>query len=244
MPNYLRSEVNSFILFIFCFAIIQHCAEVIKSLLIASGLSYGSIAIDFITRALNLFLIIFLLKISNGSLFLITFWRSFIFTFTPILVAILYFNFLKPELMPSIKYFRFSLLKEIWNLSSKFLLIQIGGTLIFSTDAFLINQLVGPEGVTTYDLSFRYFKIFTVTLSLLATLWATYSEAFYKEDLNWIRNIIKKQIILLIPISLCALIMVLFGKFFIENIWIGQKKKCRFEYFIHCRHFNFITSME
>jgi hypothetical protein len=50
-------------------------------------------------------------------------------------------------------------MKEIMGLGIRFFVIQIAGILLFSTGNIIISQLLGPEKVVPYNLSYQYFGI-------------------------------------------------------------------------------------
>jgi O-antigen/teichoic acid export membrane protein len=137
------------------------------------------------------------------------------------LLLIYYFFKKHAEVKPSIKYIDLSRIKEIASLGVKFFIIQMAVLVIFATDNIIITQVLGPEHVTPYNVVFKLFSIITIGHSIiLAPLWSAYTDAYTKGDIGWIRNILKKLNMLMIPIIIGVLILIIFARQII-NIWIG-----------------------
>ncbi len=141
------------------------------------------------------------------------------------LLLTFYFYKKHKEVLPSIKYVDFSKIREIASLGIKFFIIQMAVLVIFATDNMIITQVLGPEQVTPYNVVFKLFSIIAVGHSILvAPLWSAYTDAYAKGDIKWIRNILRKLNMLMIPIILSVLILVVFARDIIR-IWVGPEIK-------------------
>ena len=104
----------------------------------------------------------------------------------------------------------------------QFFVIQITVLIIFTTDKILITQLFGPQYVTQYDVVFKLFSIITIFHGLLtAPLWSAYTDAYHHADFNWIRDALRKQLLMFVGIMLATITLVLMARPII-SWWIGN----------------------
>ena len=143
-------------------------------------------------------------------------------TITSKSIFLIHFFYKNKDLLPSIKFFKKDVLKKMMTLGINFFIIQICSLLISSSASFFITQIIGPEYVRNYDITFKLFSFITMAHTLICTpLWSAYTDAFIKKDYEWIFRIIKKLIILMIPICISSIILIFLANFII-NIWIGK----------------------
>lgn len=127
-----------------------------------------------------------------------------------------------PTVIPSKKYIDISKVKELASLGIKFFIIQMAVLVIFTTDNIIITQVLGPKEVTPYSVVRKLFSIITMGHSILLTpLWSAYTEAYAKGDILWIKGVLKKLNLLMIPITIIVLIFIIFARDII-NIWVGS----------------------
>lgn len=140
---------------------------------------------------------------------------------TNVAFSIMFFSKNK-EIRPSIKDFSKEKVFDILSLGMKFFVMQISAIIIFTTDNILITQLIGPEYVTKYNIVQKIFGVLMMVHAILITpLWSAYTEAYTKKDYAWIKKILLKLKLLMVPITGIALIIyILFD--FIMKIWIKQ----------------------
>ena len=223
IPNSIKQEFDLLLIYVLIFALVQYSFEIIKSVFIAINLAYVQNLVDFISKGTNFLLILYLTKTFEKSVFLVGFSRSLVLAIVPIIISLVFFKYIDKELKPELGYFKFSLLKEIWKLSWKFFLIQTFSTIIFSTDGIIINEILGPSSVSTYDLSSRYFRILAITLSLFVPFWSNFAKANALQDFKLLKLTLKKFLLSLIPVFPICLIMVILGKIIINDFWIGKE---------------------
>ncbi len=127
------------------------------------------------------------------------------------------------EVFPSVRFIDFRKIREIASLGVKFFIIQMAVLIIFATDNMIITQVLGPEYVTPYSVVFKLFSIIIMGHTILVTpLWSAYTEAYAKGDIQWIRNVLKKLNVLMIPTMIAVLALVVFARDII-NIWVGPE---------------------
>jgi O-antigen/teichoic acid export membrane protein len=111
----------------------------------------------------------------------------------------------------------------IGGLSLEFFVIQIAVIILFSTDNFIIAQLFNPEDVVPYNVAYNYFSIIiTANIIIVGPLWSSFTEAYIKNDIQWIKSTVDRaqKIWYIIPVFL-VLMGILSDSFY--SMWIGNR---------------------
>lgn len=114
------------------------------------------------------------------------------------------------------------------SLGAKFFIIQIGVLVLLQTDNIVIIQLFTSKEVTTYNIAYKLFSIILVIFSIImAPMWSAFTDAYTKQDFEWIRQLFTKiqklfWLLILLTIFMLALSPVLF------KLWIGDQVKIPF----------------
>ncbi|MFT4646223.1 MAG: O-antigen/teichoic acid export membrane protein [Planctomycetota bacterium] len=128
----------------------------------------------------------------------------------------------KNELHFSFKNFRLQKVRELGGISIDFFIIQICVLIILSTDNILNIILLGAEEVTSYNNVFKLFQLFLVVSTIIhAPLWSLYTVAYEKNDIKWIKKVIKRLNYLLIILVFLVAITIYFGQQ-ILFFWINK----------------------
>jgi O-antigen/teichoic acid export membrane protein len=174
---------------------------------------------------LNFFVLIAIFILTHharGSLFYLALSYGLSMTLSSLLLISYLFK-KHSEIMLSVKYIDLSKIKEVTSLGVKFFIIQMAVLIIFATDKMIITQVLGPEHVTPYVVVFQLFSIITIGHTILVTpLWSAYTDAYAKGDIKWIRSVLKKLNLLMIPIIIVVLLLVVFARYII-SIWVGPE---------------------
>lgn len=202
---------------------IQMMANVIVSVLAAYQRVAFSQSFLVIGNVLAYILILILSKTVAGSLTLLI----FVLAGAPILVTIvgsivLYRGFCR-AVRPSWRYVRFSLVKELLSLGSKFFLINIQWVVVYQTSNILISHVSSPEMVTAYNIAYRYISLtLVVYTNVTYSLWTAYTDAYAKGDRPWMVNMRRKMNRLLM---MCLLLCFVFAAVSVPvyDLWIGDK---------------------
>lgn len=127
-----------------------------------------------------------------------------------------------PELRPK-PYLDKQHVRPLLSVGMQFFTIQIAVLVIFMTDKMLITQFFGPEYVTQYEVVFKLFSVITFAHTLItAPLWSAYTDAYHRNDLFWIKNMLKKQMVIFGLIALAVSAMVMLARPIIK-LWIGHE---------------------
>jgi len=126
------------------------------------------------------------------------------------------YNDLKPRFSIEKKHIR-----TLLGVGSQFLIIQIAMLVIFTTDKILITQLIGPASVTAYDVVFKLFGIITFLHGLICfPLWSAYADAFHRNDMAWIKNMLNKQLKIFVVFWFAVAALIFLTKPIVA-LWIG-----------------------
>ncbi len=135
-------------------------------------------------------------------------WWVFLFGFSAIVsrgAFLVYFFLTHKDLLPRFRWFDTRRLKDITSLGLQFFVLQIANIFIYSFSNILITQCLGPEHVRSYDVVFKIFSIITLGASVALTpLWSAYTDAYVKRDYPWIKRILKKILLCILPVSVVA----------------------------------------
>ena len=177
---------------------------------------------QFLTNFLSVFFVYILLKISSGKMIFLAITFGLPIILTSFLLNFYYFKN-NLNLLPKIKYFNTSKIKDLLGLGVKFFVIQLAVLVIFTTDKIIITQILGPEHVTPYDITFKLFSMITILHGLINDpLWSAYTEAYIKKDFSWIKKSCLRMTLLLLPVFAIVLILIFTSKLIIK-IWVGPQ---------------------
>ena len=179
--------------------------------------------IYFAGHLLSLVIIYILTQTIEGSLL----WVAVVYSAAPPFVYMIFypitFSKLYPYLAPSFKYYKREYLKDLLSLSALFFIVQVMSIVLFSFSNILISNFFGPDQVTPYNIAYRYFSVVPMLFSLLsAPLWSATTDAYVKNDMQWIKQSLKS--IQKINIMLFCLILVLVAcSEWVYSIWVGDE---------------------
>lgn len=219
----LKSELSILMPIVFGFFCLQLVVKLITTIYTADQNHSMQGKINFFTQALSLVLIWLMTKTSESSLLIF----GIIFSAFPVIILVgvnlFAFNNRYNVYKPKFSLWKKVYLNDIFGLGMKFFVIQIAGIILFSTDNIIITQLFGPEEVVPFNISFKYFSIVNMGLSLvLMPYWSSITDAYIKKDFDWIRRSMKNLIIISLFAMLIVAFLVVISKWF-YSIWIGNK---------------------
>ena len=148
-------------------------------------------------------------------------------TVSPLLVYLLaypYTFFYKyPQLRPSFRLIDFKEAKAVINMGVQFFIMQISSVVLFMTSNILISNLFSPEMVTPYQITYRYFSILLVVFTVICMpFWNATTDAYQRNDMEWIRQAARKLRLMTIGILLCLIVMVALSDI-VYVIWIDRQ---------------------
>jgi O-antigen/teichoic acid export membrane protein len=215
-------ELQKVMNIIFGFIIINFWLSLINQVL--NGLQKTSIVVfnQFLSNVTSLVLIYILKETAESSLYSLVIIYGLSMIIANLSISFWFYS-KNIQLIPKIKFFNRKVINVITSLGIKFFIIQIAVVIVFTTDKILITQLFGPQYVTEYDIVFKLFSIIVIGHSLIsAPLWSAYTEAYEKNDFEWLKKTVKQQILLYLVIILFTFFLILVSPYII-NIWIGKE---------------------
>ncbi|MDF1514947.1 MAG: MATE family efflux transporter, partial [Anaerolineae bacterium] len=105
-----------------------------------------------------------------------------------------------------------------------FFVLQVAATVGYRSDNIIIARMLGAEMVTHYAIPIRLFSIVSTILGFVLTpLWPAYGESIARGDVEWIKNMLKKSLLLSMAVSVpIVLVLVTFGVQ-ILYLWVGPE---------------------
>jgi len=140
-----------------------------------------------------------------------------------ILFSFILFRKRYSQVRPSFKYADSTYFKDIARLGIKFFVIQVAAIVMFTTDNIIIAQISNVEEVVPYNISRYYFGLVSMAYGIvMAPLWPAFTDAFVKNDFEWIKRITMKIIYLWLGLIAAVFVMFLLADTF-YNFWVGNK---------------------
>lgn len=219
---HLNTELSKVIFWSISLFLLQVVLKNIGFILLGLQLTAINNSLSVLSNILSL-IVIFLWQIFKvpGSLFM----YAICICGTPVLVYIITtliffygrFSFLRPGIF----YFKYSSLKNIGGLGIRFFVIQVAAMVLFQGNNIFITQYFGPQEVTGYNVSYRYFNVVIMVFSILLTpFWSAFTKAYAEDKITWIKSILTKLKRLWLVSVIAIIIMIILAKY-VYRIWIG-----------------------
>ncbi len=205
---------------IFC---MQFTLQPINSILIATHQPFKSSLLFLAGQLLTLGLTFLLTIYTKGTLFMLV----LVVVGSPVAILLLgslylFKTTLKP-FSPKLSVIDFKSAKSLLNIGGAFFLIQLGALILYETDNIIITRTLGPNEVTVFNIAYKYFSIITIAFAIVATpYWSAFTDAYAKNDLEWIKHSLRKLRMLCFYFGIFSLILYLLSGTFYK-LWIGDK---------------------
>lgn len=181
---------------------------------------------QLISNTLALLLVVVLTRTTEASISYLAAAYGSSLVIANVLLSIWFYR-QHPELSPK-PYLDKQHVQPLLAVGMRFFVIQIAVLVIFTTDKILITQIFGPLYVTQYEVVFKFFSLITFVHTLIsAPLWSAYTDAYHRNDIVWIGNMLRKQIIIFGGIVIAVVAMVFLARPVI-GLWIGSELEVSF----------------
>ncbi len=128
-----------------------------------------------------------------------------------------------PWLCPSFRFVRREYIRSLMGVGIQFFVLQLSNILLFSFTNILISQMFGPEQVTPYNVSYRYFSVIPMCVYLiLSPMWSATTDAYAKGEIEWIKNAMR-NIRKVLSLAILVLVLMTFISEFVYRIWVGKE---------------------
>jgi O-antigen/teichoic acid export membrane protein len=224
----MSDELRLLALIVFVFFCLRFVFQLITTVLTANQEPAKASFFNFLGSLFSLIVIFILTKTTTGNLI----YLGIALSITPVLVlaasSFWFYNHGYKKYAPSFKYIRFGYARNLMSLGIKFFIIQIAALVLFNTNNIIITQLFGPPEVTTFNVAFKLFSVVTMIFSIIATpLWTAFTDAYAKEDFNWIKSTLSKmRIIWYLLIGFTVLLLL--SSPLLYKWWVGNKVQVPF----------------
>jgi O-antigen/teichoic acid export membrane protein len=228
IPPAVNENLKSLALILFTMFSIQFVLQLINSILLSNQQPAKVSLNNMLSNLFVLAAIFFLVKFTHQSLFYVAFAFSAIPVLVLIVVNIFYFRTSFKSFAPSFRHFDYHVLGDVMSLGVKFFIIQISVLIFFQTSNFLICEYFSPDQVTPYNIAFRYFGIITMVFNIVTTpYWSAYTEAYVKQDFEWMRKTVRQLVKMWILLAIVCLLMLWVSQY-AYHLWVGDKIKVDF----------------
>lgn len=215
-------DVRNVLLLVLGLFCIEFVLSLVNSVLTATQQVFKTSVILFIGQLIGLIVIYVLTLTVPGNLMILV----YVLAGAPIVALLaasfyLYNRDLK-KFAPSLRAVDFRYARKLLNIGGAFFFIQIGAMVLIHSNNFIISRILGPESVTVYNVAFRLFSVLSMLFAIIIMpYWSAFTDAYAKNDLDWIKASIKK--IRLIWLTLCLLglgIFIYSGQLY--KLWIND----------------------
>ena len=218
----MSHELSLLAIIIFSFFGMRFISILIETVLIADQKPAMANFIEVIGSLLSLFLTYMLVKTTQGSLVFLGVALSVPTAIVPTFASLYFFNTRYKNISPAWKYLKNIYSRQLMGLGLKFFILQVGALVIFSSSNIIITQLFNPAEVVPYNIAFKYYSISTMLFTILLTpFWSAYTEAFARNDIEWIQKSIRKLIRIWMILAVGVLSMTILANIF-YRAWVGE----------------------
>lgn len=215
-------EVTLLAYIIFTYFCFQFVFKIINTVLIADQKPAKAVLLDLFGQAFSLIAIFILTKFTSGSLLYLVIALGIAPTLVIIGANLYFFKTHYKDYAPSVRFVKKKYTKDIVALGFKFFVLQIAAIVQYQTILFLIAHYFDPLQVTSYHIAYRYFGVLQMGFLILVTpLWSGVTDAYTSNDIDWIKNAVKKYTYVLIPFVLMGAAMLTIAQP-VYNIWLGE----------------------
>ena len=219
----IEGELDRLIIIVFGFFCLRFVLNLITKIFQADQRSAICDIIDMLSQLIILSAITVIYKTTSGSLMKLGLATTITPVFLLLISSIYFFRGKYNDYMPSFRHIDFKYSKDLMGLGINFFIIQIAALVLFATDNFLIAHLFGPKDVTRFHIANKYFSVVVIIMTTaVSPIWSAVTEAFTKNEYEWIRNIVHKLLKVWVILLFVGIGMLFSSKVFFF-LWIGER---------------------
>jgi O-antigen/teichoic acid export membrane protein len=227
-PAEYTALLNSLVLYVIALFLVQFLLKLITSIINADQRPALNGGLSLITNSLTLFIVYLLSIYTESSLTVFALVSSGIPVLVFLFASLFLFSGHFRSISPSSKHINLKYSSSLVKLGMQFFVIQISSLIVFTTGNIIITQLYGPQPVVTYNVAFKYFYMVPLVFNVaLAPFWSAFTEAYVKQEFDWIKNSIRKLVYIWGILSVIAIVMVIVSDF-VYKIWVGPQVQVPF----------------
>ncbi|HEX2847754.1 MAG TPA: oligosaccharide flippase family protein [Chitinophagaceae bacterium] len=192
VPSAMDEDIHLIMLVVLGTFCVQFIAQLLSTVLIAMQEPAKGEMITLFGQAAVLVALLILKNTIPGTLLVLV----AALTLTPLAFIIASFFFYGRKLKavaPSFKSIDFSYTKSILTVGGVFFFIQIGALILVQTDNIIITNILGPEAVTEFNVTYKLYSVIYMAFSIIINpYWSAFTDAYAKKDFHWIEGSINK----------------------------------------------------
>ena len=223
------SELSNTIAFVLLMFVLRFVFQLISVILKAD--QHPALSDIFLPAAsiISLTIVVLLKYFTEDSLF----WASIAIALPPVVVLLIgnvyFFNKEYSYCKPSVKNYSKTYLRDIYSLGLKFFVGQMLMIIMFQSSNIILTTIVNPQEVTIYNIAQTYFNLpLTFFMIILTPYWSAITEAYVKDEFDWIKNNMWQLKKVALLFSLGIILMLLFSDIAFK-VWIGDKVTIPFQ---------------
>ena len=221
--NAQSHNLNELALIVFGFFCLQFVSQIINTILTALHSPSKASLITVIGQLIILIIILILTKTTKGSLIYLGLTLAGIPVIVQIVASIWLYNTEYKIVKPSFKAINFKYVKDLLGIGGVFFILQIGALILYQTDNIVITQLFGPQKVTVFNVAYKLFSmVIMVSNIILVPFWAAYTDAYAKNDFDWIQRSLKKTRSIWLILSGGAFLLLIIAPF-VYKVWLHNQ---------------------
>ncbi|HMH31855.1 MAG TPA: oligosaccharide flippase family protein [Puia sp.] len=221
-PPALALELAKIVLFVFTIFCLRFVLVLIGNILYAYQQPALNNLMNPLGNILSLIVIYILTITTKSSLFLVAATFSTIPLIVLLAFNIFFFAGRFRDIAPGIRFINLKHSKDLLGLGLQFFIIQVASLVLFTSSNIILAQLFGPSEVTVYNIAFKYFTVISMVYGIIMTpFWSAFTEAYVKQELDWIRTTIRKMEYVAYGLIAVSLVMFVFAKP-VYSLWIGN----------------------
>lgn len=223
-PVEQEREVSTLAIIVFSYFCFQFVFRIITTVLTADQKPAKASFLDMLGQFLALIIIYVLTKTTRGSLIYLGLALTIAPTVVLVLANIFFFRTKYRAFSPTIRLAKKEHARDIMTLGLKFFVLQIASIVQYQTASFLIAHYFDTAQVTSYNIAYRYFSVLQMVFVIaLSPLWSSTTDAYNSGDIIWIKQVVKKYLMLLIPFVIMGTLMLIFADQ-VYDLWLGKDK--------------------
>ncbi|RYE12336.1 MAG: polysaccharide biosynthesis protein, partial [Rickettsiales bacterium] len=174
----ISSNLSLIVIVVFGTFCVQFVNQLINNVLYAYHVASKVALISLVSQFVTFVNIVILTTYTCGNLL----YLAIALTCTPVVIQLLFSIFYYKTqfklISPNIRFFDFQYIGKLLSIGTAFLIIQIGGLILFETDNIIIIQYLDAKSVTIFNLSNKLFSLITIVFTIIMTpIWSAFTDA-------------------------------------------------------------------
>ncbi len=221
-------DLSFIVLIVFASFCVQFVIQLINNVLTAAQQPALPVLLNFAGQLATLLAVLILAKYTHGSLLYLV----LAVTMLPLAVlfagSLWFYNGSLKTIAPAIRGVKFNYATQLLKTGAAFFIIQIGALGLYETDNIVITQLFGPETVTAFNVAYKLFSLVLMFFVIaISPYWSAFTEAYVKQDHEWIKTAVGSIQKLWLGLSACVLVLLVCSPA-IYRLWLGNSVRISF----------------